>query len=114
MIIDRKDWRAVVTGSTAGIGRTNAEGLAPSGASLVINGRSNKRVAQAVCEMQETILQADVTGIVADVATPDGVADFVASAPDADTLLNNLCPAFSNAFEDVDDADWLKLSRSRL
>jgi NAD(P)-dependent dehydrogenase (short-subunit alcohol dehydrogenase family) len=39
MIIDLKGRKAVVTGSTAGIGRAIAEGLAHAGAAVVINGR---------------------------------------------------------------------------
>jgi NAD(P)-dependent dehydrogenase (short-subunit alcohol dehydrogenase family) len=39
MIIDLKGRTAVVTGSTAGIGRAIAEGLARAGAAVVINGR---------------------------------------------------------------------------
>ena len=38
MIIDLKARKAVVTGSTAGIGRAIAEGLARAGAAVVING----------------------------------------------------------------------------
>jgi len=39
MHIDLSGRKAVVTGSTAGIGRAIAEGLARAGASVVINGR---------------------------------------------------------------------------
>jgi NAD(P)-dependent dehydrogenase (short-subunit alcohol dehydrogenase family) len=47
MIIDLKGRKAVVTGSTAGIGRAIAEGLARAGASVVINGRGEERVGAA-------------------------------------------------------------------
>jgi NAD(P)-dependent dehydrogenase (short-subunit alcohol dehydrogenase family) len=39
--------RALVTGSTAGIGYAIAEGLAQEGAEVIVNGRSAKRVLQA-------------------------------------------------------------------
>lgn len=53
MNIDLKGRKAVVTGSTAGIGRAIAEGLARAGASVVINGRGEERVATALREIRE-------------------------------------------------------------
>ncbi|MGH2481315.1 MAG: SDR family NAD(P)-dependent oxidoreductase, partial [Ktedonobacteraceae bacterium] len=44
MNINLQGRKAIVTGSTAGIGRATAEGLAAAGASVVINGRGNARV----------------------------------------------------------------------
>ena len=38
--------RALVTGSTAGIGYAIAEGLAQEGAEVIVNGRSAERVAE--------------------------------------------------------------------
>lgn len=52
MNIDLTGRKAVVTGSTAGIGRAIAEGLARSGASVVINGRGAERVATALRELR--------------------------------------------------------------
>ena len=40
--------RALVTGSTAGIGYAIAEGLAQEGAEVIVNGRSAERVVEAV------------------------------------------------------------------
>ena len=40
--------RALVTGSTAGIGYAIAEGLAQEGAEVIVNGRSVERVVEAV------------------------------------------------------------------
>ena len=44
MHIDLKGRKAIVTGSTAGIGRATAEGLARAGAAVVVSGRGAARV----------------------------------------------------------------------
>jgi NAD(P)-dependent dehydrogenase (short-subunit alcohol dehydrogenase family) len=90
MNIDLKGRKAVVTGSTAGIGRAIAEGLARAGATVVINGRGEDRVAAALREIRKLFPDADLTGFPADLAT-EAVADaFIAQAKDADILINNV------------------------
>ena len=44
--------RALVTGSTAGIGYAIAEGLAHEGAEVIVNGRSAERVAEVAGHKQ--------------------------------------------------------------
>lgn len=68
MNIDLTGRKAVVTGSTAGIGRAIAEGLARSGASVVINGRGAERVATALRELRALFPKAEITGVAADLA----------------------------------------------
>jgi NAD(P)-dependent dehydrogenase (short-subunit alcohol dehydrogenase family) len=88
VIIDLKGREAVVTGSTAGIGRAIAEGLALAGASIVINGRGEE--AKALLELRRLFPQGDITGIAADLATAKGAESFIARAGDADILVNNV------------------------
>jgi NAD(P)-dependent dehydrogenase (short-subunit alcohol dehydrogenase family) len=109
MIIDLKGRKAVVTGSTGGIGRAIAEGLARAGASVVINGRTEARVAQALAEMRRLFPEADITGVIADVATAQGAASAIAQVMDADILVNNVGTARPKPFADITDADWLEL-----
>ena len=66
MIIDLKGRKAVVTGSTGGIGRAIAEGLARAGAVVVINGRGEARVTNALAEMRVMFPKADISGVAAD------------------------------------------------
>src|SRR2546430_1952013 len=47
MNIELKDRKAIVTGSTAGIGRATAEGLAPAWSSFSANGRAKPRAGHA-------------------------------------------------------------------
>jgi NAD(P)-dependent dehydrogenase (short-subunit alcohol dehydrogenase family) len=109
MIIDLKGRKAVVTGSTGGIGRAIAAGLARAGAAVLINGRGNARVASAMAEMRIMFPQAEISGVAADAATPEGAASIIAAAEDADILVNNLGTANPKPFAEITDEDWLNL-----
>ena len=109
MNIELKGRRAIVTGSTAGIGRATAEGLARAGASVVINGRGNARVDEAVRQMRQHFPESDISGIAADLSTAEGAEAFFAQAPDADILVNNLGTAVLRDFVDTTDEDWLSI-----
>ena len=115
MNIDLTGRKAIVTGSTAGIGLATAEGLARAGASVVVNGRTQARVNQAMRRIREAVPQADLSGVAADMATADGVAALVAAAPDADILVNNVGTAHIRDYHGVEDIaaipdeDWVHL-----
>src|SRR3546814_21081316 len=91
MIIDLTGRKAIVTGSTAGIGRATAEGLARAGAAVVVNGRTDARVEDSVRQVRQIMPNADVTGVAADMATAEGVAALIAAAPDADKIGRAAC-----------------------
>ena len=65
--------KALVTGSTAGIGFAIASLLAQEGASVVVNGRSQQRVEDAVKRIHREKKDAQVTGVAADLGTREGV-----------------------------------------
>jgi NAD(P)-dependent dehydrogenase (short-subunit alcohol dehydrogenase family) len=109
MIIDLTGRKAIVTGSTAGIGRAIAEGLARAGASVVINGRGEERVAAGLREMRELFPGADIKGFAADLATEEGAAAFTGQAVDADILVNNMGTAKPKPFLELSDGDWRDL-----
>lgn len=64
--------RALVTGSTAGIGFAAARALALEGAQVTINGRTSLRVTAAVDRLKAELSGAKVTGVAADLGTAAG------------------------------------------
>lgn len=82
--------RALITGSTAGIGFAIATDLAREGVNVVINGRRPQKVAAAVERLRHLVGGSQVDGIAADLATAGGVAALIAACPQADILVNNL------------------------
>ena len=104
MIIDLNGKTAVVTASTAGIGLASAEGLARAGARVVVNGRGEARVDAAIATIGAAVPGAKLEGVVADLATPEGVAAFTARI--GDILVNNLGIAAPKPFGEIDDAQW--------
>ena len=98
--------RAVVSGSTSGIGYAIVAGLALAGAHVILNGREGGRVDEAVRRLKADIPEAAVEGIAADLGTADGVAAFLAKAPAVDILVNNLGIYEHKPFFDIQDEDW--------
>lgn len=99
---------AVVTGSTAGIGLAIATVLAREGARVVVNGRTEPRVASALQKIREQVPKGELRGVAADLGTPAGVQKFVSEVPDAEILVNNLGIFEVKPFLEIPDADWLR------
>jgi NAD(P)-dependent dehydrogenase (short-subunit alcohol dehydrogenase family) len=108
MRIDLTGKRAIVTGSTAGIGHAIALGLAQSGAAVVLNGRGEAKVGQAVARLQKSAPDAKVEGVAADLGTAPGVEAFLAKAGAADILVNNMGIFDPKPFGEIPDADWMR------
>jgi NAD(P)-dependent dehydrogenase (short-subunit alcohol dehydrogenase family) len=108
MQIDLSKHRAVVSGSTAGIGFAIAAGLAESGAAVVINGRKEESTRAAVQALKARVPQARVDGVAADLGSRQGVDAFIARAGDADILINNVGIFEPKPFEQIPDEDWLR------
>ena len=108
MDLKLKDKTALVTGSTAGIGLEIARALAVEGAKVIVTGRSQDKLDQAV-ESIRASGGATVTGVLADAATAEGAAQLLAAVPAVDILVNNLGIYEMKAFVDITDDDWQHL-----
>jgi NAD(P)-dependent dehydrogenase (short-subunit alcohol dehydrogenase family) len=100
--------RALVTGSTAGIGLAAALGLAREGAAVAVNGRTVERVDDAIKHIKQAAPRADVRGVAADLGTAAGCDALLEQLPDVDVLVNNVGIFEPKPFEDIPDEDWLR------
>ena len=100
--------RALVTGSTVGIGYAIAEGLAKEGATVIVNGRTSQRVDQALSKLAGTGVRGKVEGLPADLGTAQGVATALGKFPDVDILVNSLGIFDPKPFELISDQEWMK------
>ena len=103
---------AIVTGSARNIGRAIARALAEAGSAVVVNAKSSGTDAEAVVR---EILNAGgkATARIADVGTPAGANDLVATAIDnfgrLDILVNNAAVRREIDFEKLDYAEWREI-----
>jgi gluconate 5-dehydrogenase len=107
---------ALVTGSSRGLGRAMAEGLADAGASIVLNGADPTRLAAACAELRgagRTVHEAcfDVTEETAVLAAferldREGIA--------VDILVNNAGIQFRRPMVDLATADWRRVIETNL
>src|SRR3977135_3388280 len=101
MDLQLKDKLAVVTGSTAGIGYAIAEALAREGARVVVNGRTQAAVSEAVAKIGQGAL-----GFAGDLSSAEQAAALARKYPDVDILVNNLGIFELKPFEQIPDEDW--------
>jgi NAD(P)-dependent dehydrogenase (short-subunit alcohol dehydrogenase family) len=109
MDLQLSDKVALVSGSTAGIGLAIATILAQEGATVVVNGRTQERVNQAIDRIQQSVLNAKLQGIAADLGTQAGIELLLQQLPEVNILVNNLGIYGSKAFEDISDQEWMNI-----
>lgn len=98
----------MVTGSTAGIGFAIAEGLAREGASVIVNGRTKKRVEAALEKLKSVAPKATIRGLAADLGEAAGVKQAIVEYPDVEILVNNLGIFEPKPFDKISDEDWFR------
>lgn len=100
--------KALITGSTAGIGLAIAEALVAEGATVIVNGRTQPRVDAAVRELRGKHPTGHVESLAADLGNAAGVAHAIDRFPDVDILVNNLGIFQPKTFEQIPDEDWFR------
>jgi gluconate 5-dehydrogenase len=115
-LFDLSGRTALVTGSSRGLGRAMAEGLAQAGARIIVNGTKAESVAEAVKELRAAGHQAessvfDVTDEKAIVAALVGLD---AKGIEIDILVNNAGIQFRKPMLELDTADWRRVIETNL
>jgi NAD(P)-dependent dehydrogenase (short-subunit alcohol dehydrogenase family) len=100
--------RALVTGSTAGIGYAIAEALAKEGATVIVNGRTVARVERAIASLSKSGVRGKLEALPADLGTAQGVQSAIQKFPDVEILVNNLGIFDPKPFEKIPDEEWMK------
>ena len=109
MDLQLSDKVALVSGSTAGIGLAIATTLAEEGATVIVNGRTQERVNEALEILEQSVPNAKLQGIAADLGTKAGVELLLQQVPFVNILVNNLGIYGSQAFEDISDEEWMNI-----
>jgi NAD(P)-dependent dehydrogenase (short-subunit alcohol dehydrogenase family) len=97
---------ALVTGSTAGIGLAIATALAAEGARVVVNGRTQDRVDDALGKIGKLHPAAKLEGFAGDLGQAADAAKVALRFADVDILVNNLGIFEPKPFEEIPDDDW--------
>ncbi len=107
--------RALVTGSSGGIGLALARAMAQAGAHVILNGRDAGKLAAAVAMLQAEGLGVSSLGF--DVTDADAVRaaiDQLEAQGPIDILVNNAGMTIRNPLHEFADADWRRIMQTNL
>ena len=107
MDLNLKGKRALVSGSTAGIGLAIATALANEGARVIVNGRARGPVDDIVAKLK-TETGGDISAFAGDLSDADVAEALARQYPDVEILVNNLGIFEPKPFEEISDADWVR------
>ncbi len=99
--------KALVCASSQGLGYACAVALAQEGCEVVINGRVEEKLQNAVEEIKSQTGNQNVSYVVGDLTTDEGRAAIVSACPDADILVNNNAGPRPGTFQDWDKDRWM-------
>ena len=108
MDLQLKDKIAFISGSTAGIGYAIAERFLMEGAEVIINGRTQGSIDNAINQLNKSMPDSKVSGIFADFSKVEEVNNLIKKLPDVDILVNNVGVFEPKAFKDIPDEDWFR------
>lgn len=115
-LFDLSARRALITGSSQGIGLALAEGLAAHGAEVVLNGRDRRKLDSAVKTLRDagfcaSASEFDVTNVE---AVQAGVAAIEAEIGPIEILINNAGMQFRSPLEDFPADRWEQLLKTNI
>ncbi|QDA60999.1 SDR family NAD(P)-dependent oxidoreductase [Hymenobacter jejuensis] len=99
---------ALVTGSTAGIGLAIAQQLAAEGAEVIITGRTEGRIQEAIRSISAQVSGAKVRGVAVDFGHADEVQHLLREVPEVDILVNNVGIFEPKPFAEITDEEWMR------
>ncbi|GAA1459070.1 SDR family NAD(P)-dependent oxidoreductase [Williamsia maris] len=109
MDLDLSGRRALITGSSGGIGRAVAQRLAEEGCAVVVHGRDRGRAEEAAAQIAATGAQTSVVvGDLTRAEDTDRICDEVAALGGVDIVVANAGPFVENTWHTADPDDWLQ------
>lgn len=100
---------ALVSASSGGIGLEIALSLAKENAIVIINGRTEKSVTDAIATIKKQLPDAKLKSLVADIGTKEGAEKAIQEVPDVDILVNNLGIYEAVGFFEETDESWFRI-----
>lgn len=100
---------AFISGSSQGIGFAIARQLLNEGTDVVLNGREERKLGDAIDKLKQEFPQRAVSGIAADFSDAEEVHNLLNQLRDIDILVNNVGIFELKAFEEISDADWMEI-----
>src|SRR5437879_6438284 len=85
----------------------HAKTLAAEGARVIVNGRTEARVREAMASIRADIPSAKLEALALDLSKADAAAETTERHPNLDVLVNNLGVYQVQAFEQITDAEWV-------
>lgn len=107
---------ALITGSSRGLGRAMAEGLAKAGARVLINGTDPARVAATVEELRAAGHEADAAAfnVTSEADVIRAFEELDAAGIAVDILVNNAGIQFRKPMVELETADWQRVIDTNL
>ncbi|EEJ73086.1 SDR family NAD(P)-dependent oxidoreductase [Lactobacillus ultunensis] len=98
--------KALITGSTKGIGKAIAIEMAREGANVIINGRNEKTVNSVVKEIKSAFPTTSPLGAAFDISSEDGQQSLFEQIPEVDILVNNMGIFQPMNYFDITEEVW--------
>ena len=106
MDLKLKNKRAFISGSTKGIGKAIAKTLAEEGAEVIINGRTQKSVDNALKSIKNDIKSANISGFPCDFSDAKAISELIKKLGEIDILINNVGVFGETDFMEIPDSEW--------